>query len=200
MFGCDKEDRIEIYLPDIQTTHFFSEIPTIVGWKLRQWNNKFLQYNVLPYSKAPFLISYPNRCFSPVSLWKWLHFLSSIQSYTYPWKLSRTKILTETCQTRDYALWNSFLILRCISFHFRFSNITVPPSYMNSTSVFRRQLFPSQSSTIRQIYERQKNKQILEFHDSSPFRQSLSFNSYMQRYEELNKVGEGMWSIAGNID
>ena len=41
---------------------------------------------------------------------------------------------------------------------------------------------------------------ILEFHDSSLFRHSLSFNSYMQRYEELNKVGEGMRSIAGNID
>ena len=128
MFGCDKEERIEIYSQDIHTTHFFTEVPTIVGWKLRQRNNIFLQHNVLPYSKAPFLISYPNRCFSPVSLWKWLHFLSSIQSYTYPWKLSRTKILTETYQTRDYALWNSFLILRC-TFICRFSKNTVPSKF-----------------------------------------------------------------------
>ena len=55
-------------------------------------------------------------------------------------------------------------------------------------------------SSNSRIMDFRKFSVILEFHDSNPFRQSLSFNSYMQRYEELNKVGEGMPSIAGNID
>ena len=55
-------------------------------------------------------------------------------------------------------------------------------------------------SSNSRIMEFRKFSVILEFHDSSLFRHSLSFNSYMQRYEELNKVGEGMRSIAGNID
>lgn len=73
-------------------------------------------------------------------------------------------------------------------------------NFMNANSLFWRQLFPSQSSAVRQIYERNKKQQILEFHDSSFFRHSLSLHSHMQRYEELNKVGEGMCLLAGDIN
>ena len=40
---------------------------------------------------------------------------------------------------------------------------------------------------------------ILEFHSFELFRNTLSFKSYMQRYEELNKVGEGRSLFAASI-
>ena len=198
MFGCDKEERIDIYLQDSHTQYFFSEVPTIIRWRLRQWGNVLLQYNVLSYSEP--LSSFRTRVFA----FRQFHYGGSSTSY---FRFNRILIHKSSHEQRIWQKPVKCLTIHCeihftycLVFFASFQNSQTSPYIMNSNSVFWRQLFPSQSSAIRQIYMRPKNNQIPEFHDSSLFRHSLSFNSYMQRYEELNKVGEGMWYIAGNID
>ena len=84
--------------------------------------------------------------------------------------------------TEEGRMWTTSSECFCSMYKAPFSNLI-----LISTSIAM-----TMHSSDSGIMEYRKFFVILEFHDSSLFRQSLSFNSYMQRYEELNKVGEGM--------